>query len=80
MAKEHAASLQKKNIEIANLRTSSIADLASLDKKHEPLVEVAVQTLGRKKELSKPGNLRNSPLIEKGNSAAHGGSSVISIS
>ncbi|THV53321.1 hypothetical protein BGAL_0054g00330 [Botrytis galanthina] len=73
MAKEHAASLQNKNVEISNLQTSSIADLASLDKKHEPLIEVAVQVFGRKKELSKPGNLRNSPLIEEGNSAAHGG-------
>ncbi|KAF7930867.1 hypothetical protein EAE99_004117 [Botrytis elliptica] len=73
MAKEHAASLQTKNVEIANLQTSSLADLATLDKKHEPLIEVAVQILGRKRELSKPGNLRNSPLIEEGNSAAHGG-------
>ncbi|KAF7880824.1 uncharacterized protein EAF02_006715 [Botrytis sinoallii] len=50
-----------------------LADVATLDKKHEPLIEVAVQILGRKRELSKPGNLRNSPLIEEGNSAAHGG-------
>ncbi|KAF7948238.1 uncharacterized protein EAE97_003649 [Botrytis byssoidea] len=73
MAKEHAASLHIKNTEIANLKTSSIADLVSLDKKYEPLIEVAVHILGRKRELSKPGNLRNSTLIEEGNSAAHGG-------
>ncbi|TGO30417.1 hypothetical protein BPAE_0005g00100 [Botrytis paeoniae] len=76
MAKDHAASLQTKDMEIANLQASSIADLASLDKKHEPLIEVAVQILSRKKELSKPGNLRNSLLIEEGNSAAHGGRCV----
>ncbi|TGO51742.1 hypothetical protein BCON_0155g00250 [Botryotinia convoluta] len=70
MAKDHAASLQTKNMEIANLQNSSIA---SIDKKYEPLIEVAVQILGRKEELSKPGILRNSPLIEEGNSAAHGG-------
>ncbi|TGO14581.1 hypothetical protein BTUL_0051g00470 [Botrytis tulipae] len=73
MAKEHKASLQTKNMEIVNLKTSSSADLATLDKKYEPLIEVAVQILGRKRELSKPGNLRNSTLIEEGNSAAHGG-------
>ncbi|KAF7897397.1 hypothetical protein EAF00_005625 [Botryotinia globosa] len=73
MAKEHTTSLQTKSMEISNLKTSSIADLATLDKKYEPLIEVAVQILGRKRELSKPGNFRNSTLIEEGNSAAHGG-------
>ncbi|KAM0129045.1 hypothetical protein ACHAP3_007997 [Botrytis cinerea] len=73
MAKDHATSLQSKNMEIANLRNSSITDLASLERKYESLIEVAVHILGRKKELSKPGNLRNSPLIEEGNSAAHSG-------
>ncbi|ATZ54474.1 hypothetical protein BCIN_10g04750 [Botrytis cinerea B05.10] len=73
MAKDYATSLQSKNMEIANLRNSSITDLASLKRKYESLIEVAIHILGRKKELSKPGNLRNSPLIEEGNSAAHGG-------
>ena len=80
MAKDHATSLQSKNMEIANLRNSSITDLASLERKYESLIEVVVHILGRKKELSKPGNLRNSPLIEEGNSAAHGGRSVSFIS
>lgn len=80
MAKGHATSLQSKNMEIANLRNSSITDLASLERKYESLIEVVVHILGRKKELSKPGNLRNSPLIEEGNSAAHGGRSVSFIS